>query len=1145
MALRLSKEIIEKLTKCIPLNTLKTEALGELLKVATSRIQLDGDILFEQGETEQIHLYLLDGSVKLSEFGEAIETISATDSKAKFPIGHQFPRKYTCSIKGRAEFIVFDSRVINNLLAADKGKDYQVDNTEKEAEIGDWMTQLLECGVFQKLPAANIQAVMMNMEDVEYKAGDSVVVQGDDGDYFYLIHQGRCVVLQDQGSGIDKEIVQLGPGQSFGEDSLLSNKPRNSTVRMLTSGTLVRLNKSDFVKYVKDVITKIKPFAELKKLKDEDETNRFIWLDIRSKEKFEQGAIEDSINVPLSTLRFQVSSLSNEHHYFIVGSTQENGALAAYILVDAGLEASILAEDFKSILSEYFSSDVPEKISHSTEKISPEKESISLENENTLLESTDDNELKLKLKQAVLTIRKMEEIQQKAQQRRQAEYKQIKINFDKAKTRLIASELDKQKALAIIQKLTAESAPLVEKLKQKESELEDATEKLNTLSSIKVQFKEQREENIRLSELISKLKEETETEINQLKEKLDDNKVETKQALDALKLSDKKVSQQIELLEELRKNIAEYKAKLETEEANSSRKEKEIETLKARINGFETEIEKLQTTLDEERNKQYDLLSQNKDELEHNSKEFQAQLELTAKLEAENKGLLEDLEKLNIEKKQDKKEYQKYIDTLEQDINELKLQAEQEQNILRDKLEALEAKRVEELEVIQTKLSKANEQIDIQQSDLTTKEQEIQSLQQYLNEIENERQTLRDTLDQEHKTQLKNKADAQDLGQERQHLLEVQQQLTEERNKLREKLDELQKEREISATTYRDEINQFEKEIAKIKHEAEDDKIQLQHKIEAEQLEKTEQSKILEIKLAEITEKLNKKEAVISNNEKALAALQTRHTDLESQLTEVKKLLDIERKKNKEKVLKHQEYQQQMELEKKEISDALAVLMSEQETYRKKLALLQKEKEQLGVQQNLTTADLEKELVQSQQEAETKNAELKTKLEDVENEKLKLQQTLVKIKEQSKRLEDKLKNALNDTVILREIKDGIKAQFKNAKEKIYQVEESLEAKEIELKKAKKETIQAEKAKEAAQKHSEALITQVNSLRSVLEQYVDQIQSQKIQYTEEEVNEIESLKTELDMVREQASSDVSYMKKELQKAQQRLKLLKQS
>ena len=79
------------------------------------------------------------------------------------------------------------------------------------------------------------------------KAGEVVIKQGGEGDYFYIIVSGKCAVSREtplKQEGI--KLAELGVGDTFGEEALIAEAKRNATVTMLTDGVLMRLNKQDF-----------------------------------------------------------------------------------------------------------------------------------------------------------------------------------------------------------------------------------------------------------------------------------------------------------------------------------------------------------------------------------------------------------------------------------------------------------------------------------------------------------------------------------------------------------------------------------------------------------------------------------------------------------------------------------------------------------------------------------------------------------------------------------------------------------------------------------------------------------------------------------------------------------------------------------
>ena len=85
------------------------------------------------------------------------------------------------------------------------------------------MTLLLQSRAFHKIPPANLQAVFMRMQRMSFAAGDTVIRQGDEGDYFYAIVSGRCLVTRE--TPLNREgikLAELGMGDTFGEEALIS-----------------------------------------------------------------------------------------------------------------------------------------------------------------------------------------------------------------------------------------------------------------------------------------------------------------------------------------------------------------------------------------------------------------------------------------------------------------------------------------------------------------------------------------------------------------------------------------------------------------------------------------------------------------------------------------------------------------------------------------------------------------------------------------------------------------------------------------------------------------------------------------------------------------------------------------------------------
>ena len=125
----------------------------------------------------------------------------------------------------------------------------------KEAAI---ITQMLaKCPVFERVTPRTLTRVADEFTIEHVAAGQQIIRQGDQGDRFYLIRQGRVSVRrgQPEQETTQQEIVQLSQGDFFGEMALLSGQPRNASVWALEPCLLYWLNQERFQTALADTVS--------------------------------------------------------------------------------------------------------------------------------------------------------------------------------------------------------------------------------------------------------------------------------------------------------------------------------------------------------------------------------------------------------------------------------------------------------------------------------------------------------------------------------------------------------------------------------------------------------------------------------------------------------------------------------------------------------------------------------------------------------------------------------------------------------------------------------------------------------------------------------------------------------------------------
>src|SRR4051812_43541210 len=73
---------------------------------------------------------------------------------------------------------------------------------------------------------------------------------GDEGADFYVVQVGRVAVCYPDDMGHEVTIAVLGPGDFFGEISLLDGGPRTATIRAEDDVQLLSLSRHDFLEFL-------------------------------------------------------------------------------------------------------------------------------------------------------------------------------------------------------------------------------------------------------------------------------------------------------------------------------------------------------------------------------------------------------------------------------------------------------------------------------------------------------------------------------------------------------------------------------------------------------------------------------------------------------------------------------------------------------------------------------------------------------------------------------------------------------------------------------------------------------------------------------------------------------------------------------
>jgi rhodanese-related sulfurtransferase len=218
--------------------------------------------------------------------------------------------------------------------------------TASPADKALLLDKIRQSELFRNLPAKNLDEMFSRMETVRMKAGDTIIKEGDEGDYYYLLVNGTATVSRKREGKPGLQLVaELVEPIGFGEEALISNAKRNATVAMKTDGMLMRLSKDAFNDYVKEpLITWLPP---------KEAHDRIVkgakWIDVRDPTGAQGARLPDSISIPMGDLRDRAGELDKKAFYICYCENGRLSSTAAFLLRQRGYDVGVLRGGLQSL----------------------------------------------------------------------------------------------------------------------------------------------------------------------------------------------------------------------------------------------------------------------------------------------------------------------------------------------------------------------------------------------------------------------------------------------------------------------------------------------------------------------------------------------------------------------------------------------------------------------------------------------------------------------------------------------------------------------------------------------------------------------------------------------------------------------------
>jgi rhodanese-related sulfurtransferase len=328
--------VIPKLKRTRLFAQLSDEAIADLIAVPGVESGPAGDVVItEPGDL----VVLLEGGLSMTsrdETGEHVAQFGIDEATHDPVILYTIPAGARLVLTRPAVYVLIDGERLDGMLA---GKQEVKSMAALDEGVRERISSLMNAQLFKHMPFEHLVRCASAMQEDEVGAGEEVVSQGGPGDFFYVIKTGSAEVWRADTSREAVKVATLGPGASFGEEALLKGEPRNATVRMTTSGRVLKLGKEDFDRLLK---------SELLHEITADEARRNVdfrgaaFIDCRYEEEWELWRLKGARLVPLDQIRERSRGLDPKREYIVYCRTGRRSRAAAFLMRQAGLNAVAL-----------------------------------------------------------------------------------------------------------------------------------------------------------------------------------------------------------------------------------------------------------------------------------------------------------------------------------------------------------------------------------------------------------------------------------------------------------------------------------------------------------------------------------------------------------------------------------------------------------------------------------------------------------------------------------------------------------------------------------------------------------------------------------------------------------------------------------
>ncbi|TPW16677.1 MAG: Crp/Fnr family transcriptional regulator, partial [Halothiobacillaceae bacterium] len=351
------KIITSTLLRELPLlSDMSNEQLEQLARQAVLTTHAPGQDVFKQTIHEDATVYLLGGVVIcFTPAGERL-IIKAGSPQAKQPLKQQGCAAYNTIAQTSVTLFHVDCTMFHQDIDQQPLPFTASINEPPPKNSNAWLTRFLAANAFLSLPAGHLQTLIAELEQIDIKNGQRVMQQGAETSYYYIIKQGRLVMSRKLDSSQQTvDLMELNPGDGFGEDLLAPSGLRYASVIAIDDCQLMRITKKSFETLLVKPLLSTLTYAEAQTYQQQGA----LLIDTRAAEEHLTKALPNSVNIPLALFRPQLHRLEPQRDYILYGNEEHAGAAALFLLKQKGYKAHLLAGGIDHIMAQESNTTAP------------------------------------------------------------------------------------------------------------------------------------------------------------------------------------------------------------------------------------------------------------------------------------------------------------------------------------------------------------------------------------------------------------------------------------------------------------------------------------------------------------------------------------------------------------------------------------------------------------------------------------------------------------------------------------------------------------------------------------------------------------------------------------------------------------------